>query len=182
MAYTLSYLLRPVFYSSFYYPNRFELYILNIPFIRVIAIASLLIALFSINAIERRGASYMAIVENADLAQIQGMDTNRFNQKLWIISGTILCIAGSFIAVERQLSIYSYTFILSPLVLAGAFLGGAKSLKIAFTGGFCVSLLETMTVFAIQPFIPSIGEYGSLIPIAVLSAALLFKSKKDPLE
>lgn len=179
LAYTLSYLLRPVSYSSFYFPNEFEIFILNTPLIRIIAIISLLLSAIIINNIERKGTLYKAIGENTELAQIQGVDTNRINQRLWIISGAILCATGCLIEISRNLNINSYLFVLSPLVFAGAFIGGARSLRMAFIGGFCVSMLEFWMVYALQPFIPSVGEYGSLIPISVLCIAFLFKSQKS---
>ena len=143
--------------------------------IQIIAIASLLIAIYSINNIERTGILYRAIGENNALAQIQGVDTNRFNRRLWMISGAILCTTGCLIEIARSLNINSYTFVLLPLVLAGAFIGGVRNLRMAFIGGFGVSMLELWLVYALQPIIPSVGEYGSLIPISVLCIAFLYR-------
>jgi branched-subunit amino acid ABC-type transport system permease component len=180
LAYTLYYLLRPIFFSALYFPNMYEVFILNIPLRGIIAVATLLITMYSIYLIEKKGTSYKAIAENTELAQIQGINTFRFNKKLWIMSGVIICTIGSFIEIERHLNIYSYTFVLFSPVVAGAFLGGVKSLKMAFLGGFIVAMLELWIPFALQPFIPTIGEYSSLFPIAVLCIALLYKSHKNP--
>ena len=179
LAYTLSYLLRPVSYIDFYFPNKFEIFIQNIPLIRIIAIISLILAAFIINNIEKKGTLYKAIGENTELAQIQGIDTSRINQRLWIISGVILCTTGCFIEISRNININSYLFVLTPLVLAGAFIGGVRSLRMAFIGGFSVSMLEFWMVYALQPIFPSAGEYGSLIPISVLCLAFLLRSQKS---
>ena len=181
LAYTLSYFLRPIFYTYASTPDWYELYILNIPLIRIIAIASLLLALIGIRTLEGKD-TFRAIAENTDLAQIQGIDTNGFNQKLWIISGTILCTAGSFIAVEQPINIYSYTFTLFPVVLAGAFLGGIKSIRMAFIGGFSVAALETLTTMVLQQYSLYLNEYAPLIPIAILSATFFYKSHKKQIQ
>ena len=179
LAYILSYFLRPVTYIDFYFPNRFEIFIQNIPLIRIIALISVALAAFTINNIEKKGIIYKAIGENTELTQIQGIDTNGINWRLWIITEAILCTTGCLIEISHTININSYLFVLTPLVLAGAFIGGAKSIKMAFIGGFCVSMLEFWIVYALQPLIPSAGEYGSLIPILVLCIAFLYRSQKN---
>ena len=182
LAYTLSYFLRPLFYSYITTPDWYEYYILNIPLIHIIGVIFLLLSAYEIKNIERKGIFYKAIAENTDLAEIQGLDTNRFNQRLWILSGAIICITGSLIAVEFPFNINSFTFVLSPLVLAGAFLGGIKSTKMAFIGGFYVAALETLTNMVLQQYNLYLSEYTFLIPIAILSLTLFYRSHKKQLQ
>ncbi|TRO57447.1 hypothetical protein E2P71_01560 [Candidatus Bathyarchaeota archaeon] len=182
LAFTLSYFLRPLFYSYLTTPDWYEYYILNIPLINIIGVIFLLLSAYEIRKIERKGIFYKAIAENTELAQIQGFNTYRFNQRLWIISGAIICITGCLIAVEFQFNINSFTFVLSPLVLAGAFLGGIKSTRMAFIGGFYVTALETLTNIVLQQYSVYYSEYSYLIPIAILSLTLFYKSHKRQLQ
>ena len=182
LAYTLSYFLRPVFYSYLTTPDWYEYYILNIPLIHIIGVIMLLLSAYKIKAIERNGLFYKAIAENTELAQIQGFNTYRFNQRLWIISGVLICIAGSLIAVKFPYNINSFTSVLSLLVLAGAFLGGIKSTKMAFIGGFYVAALETLTKMVLQQYSAYLSEFTYLIPLAILSLSLFYKSYKKQLQ
>ena len=81
LAYTLSYFLRPVFIDYLTTPDWYEYYIMNIPLIHIIRVITLLLSAYEIRNVERKGIFYKAVSENTELAQIQGFNTGRFNQR-----------------------------------------------------------------------------------------------------
>ena len=54
---------------------------MNIPLIHIIGVITLLLSAYEIRNVERKGIFYKAVSENTELAQIQGFNTGRFNQR-----------------------------------------------------------------------------------------------------
>lgn len=91
------------------------------------------------------GKAMRAISDNADLARVSGIDTDRITNWMWIISGGLVAAAGVLLALQAQLSPELGFILLLPL-FAATILGGIGSPQGALAGGMIVGITQEVAV------------------------------------
>jgi len=96
-----------------------------------------------------------AMADNADLAQISGINTAVVVRITWIIAGALACVAGTMLALDVALMPDLAFNIVLP-IFAAAIVGGLGQVYGAIAGGFLIAFAETMSVFnwatVLRPF------------------------------
>jgi branched-chain amino acid transport system permease protein len=111
----------------------------------------------------RLGKAMRAMADNADLAQVSGINTALVVRVTWIIAGSLACMAGTMLALDVTLKPDLAFNIILP-IFAAAIVGGLGQSYGAIAGGFLVGFAETLSVFnwsiLLRPF-------KDVIPFAV---------------
>ena len=122
------------------------------------------------------GVVLRALNENMELAQVQGVDSDRVDQVLWVISGCLAGLAGGIHPLLFHSPTSMGPWIMSSVIAAslvganGAVLGGIK-------GGILVGFLEIMGILIGQRVLGLwFGEYRVFFPITVIVLMLCFMS------
>lgn len=108
------------------------------------------------------GKAMRAMADNADLAQVSGINTKLVIRVTWIISGALACMAGTMLALDVTLKPDLAFNIVLP-IFAAAIVGGLGQAYGAIAGGFLVGFAETMSVFNwaifLRPFRDSLPDW-----------------------
>ncbi len=94
----------------------------------------------------RLGKGMRAMADNADLAQVSGINTALVVRTTWIIGGALACLAGTMLALDVQLRPDLAFNIVLP-IFAAAIVGGLGQAYGAIAGGFLLGFAEAMAVF-----------------------------------
>lgn len=119
----------------------------------------------------RLGKAMRAMSDNADLAQVSGINTALVVRVTWIIAGALACTAGTMLALDVSLT-PDLAFNIELSIFAAAIVGGLGQAYGAIAGGFLIGFAETLAVFdwsvllrPLQPIIPfQINSGLSLVP------------------
>ncbi len=118
----------------------------------------------------RLGKAMRATSDNAELASIAGIDTERIRQATWAISGGLTAVAGIMFAVQSQLRFDSgFTFLLP--MFAATILGGIGNPWGALAGGLIVGVTQEVSTEWLDPgFKPG-------VPFVLLIGMLLIRPR-----
>jgi branched-chain amino acid transport system permease protein len=108
-----------------------------------------LIAIFALHFFlsrSRLGKGMRAMADNADLAQVSGINTALVVRTTWIIGGALACLAGTMLALDVQLKPDLAFNIVLP-IFAAAIVGGLGQAYGAIAGGFLLGFAESLAVF-----------------------------------
>lgn len=94
----------------------------------------------------RLGKAMRAMADNADLAQVSGINTQLVVRVTWIIAGGLAAMAGTMLALDVTLKPDLAFNIVLP-IFAAAIVGGLGHAYGAVAGGFLVGFAETLAVF-----------------------------------
>jgi branched-chain amino acid transport system permease protein/neutral amino acid transport system permease protein len=142
-----------------------QIFILAMAFIMMAAIYVLLYW-------TKLGKAMRAMSDNADLARISGINTDRIVVWTWAIAGVLVAIAGVMLGLQTQLRPELGFIILVPL-FASAILGGVGSPQGALVGGLLIGAFMEVSVGA-GLFAPG---YKFTVAIFVLVAILLVRPR-----
>ncbi len=92
------------------------------------------------------GKAMRAMADNADLAQVSGINTKLVIRVTWVIAGSLAAMAGTMLALDVTLKPNLAFNIILP-IFAAAIVGGLGHAWGAIAGGFLVGFAETMAVF-----------------------------------
>ncbi len=121
------------------------------------------------------GLNYRAILENPELAQIQGINIDRTWLFVWGFSGSLACLAGSLSPLWYSISTNSGTQIITA-VIAASLLGGLKNSRGFFIGGLMVGVFEIMITWCgMENLGMWFGEYRPFIPMVIIVLVLGFR-------
>lgn len=113
----------------------------------------------------RLGKGMRAMADNADLAQISGINTALVVRVTWLIAGALACMAGTMLALDVTLKPDLAFNIILP-IFAAAIVGGLGQTYGAIAGGFLIGFAETLAVFnwsiLLRPFKDSFPNWMSL--------------------
>lgn len=112
------------------------------------------------------GKAMRAMSDDADLARVTGIDTERVVMWTWAIGATLACAAGVLIGMDTQLTPLVGWDLLLP-IFAAAILGGLGRPYGAILGGLVIGALEELSTY------PWIGEEPLLSPGYKQAAAFL---------
>ncbi len=94
----------------------------------------------------RLGKAMRAMADNADLAQVSGINTALVVRVTWVIAGALACAAGTMLALDVSLKPDLAFNIVLP-IFAAAIVGGLGQAWGAIAGGFLLGFAETLGVF-----------------------------------
>ncbi|HEY3723707.1 MAG TPA: ATP-binding cassette domain-containing protein [Acidimicrobiia bacterium] len=121
----------------------------------------------------RLGVAMRAVVDNRDLAGLNGVRPGRVSAASWALGAAMAAIAGIFLAEELStLSIEVLTLLIVD-AFAAAIIGRLKSLPLTYVGGLIIGLSISFQ----QNFLTWTGRWSSAsfaIPTIILFLALLF--------
>ena len=112
----------------------------------VIVTAIAVIALHLFLTRSRLGKAMRAMADNADLAQVSGINTALVVRVTWIIAGALACMAGTMLALDVTLKPDLAFNIILP-IFAAAIVGGLGQAYGAIAGGLLIGFAETLAVF-----------------------------------
>jgi len=114
--------------------------------IMVIVTVILIVALNLFLTRTRLGKAMRAMSDNADLAQVSGINTQVVVRVTWIIAGALACAAGTMLSLDVSLKPDLAFNIVLP-IFAAAIVGGLGQAYGAIAGGFLLGFAETLGVF-----------------------------------
>jgi branched-chain amino acid transport system permease protein len=94
----------------------------------------------------RLGKAMRAMSDNADLAQVSGINTALVVRVTWIIAGALACCGGTMLALDVSLT-PDLAFNIELSIFAAAIVGGLGQAYGAIAGGFLIGFAETLAVF-----------------------------------
>jgi branched-chain amino acid transport system permease protein len=114
--------------------------------IMFVVTALIVIALHFFLTRSRLGKAMRAMADNADLAQVSGINTALVVRVTWVIAGSLACVAGTMLALDVALMPDLAFNIVLP-IFAAAIVGGLGHAYGAIVGGFLIAFAETLAVF-----------------------------------
>lgn len=137
--------------------------------VMIVLTLAVVLALHLFLSRSRLGKAMRAMADNADLAQVSGINTQLVVRVTWLIAGALACLAGTMLALDVQLKPDLAFNIILP-IFAAAVVGGLGQSYGAIAGGFIVGFAETLAVFdwsiIVKPF-------GGILPDFVVNAPTL---------
>jgi branched-chain amino acid transport system permease protein len=112
----------------------------------VILTAAAVIALHIFLTRTRLGKAMRAMADNADLAQVSGINTKLVVRVTWLIAGSLAAMAGTMLALDVSLKPDLAFNIVLP-IFAAAIVGGLGQSYGAIAGGFLIGFAETLAIF-----------------------------------
>jgi branched-chain amino acid transport system permease protein len=91
------------------------------------------------------GKAMRALADNADLALISGINTDRVIVWTWVIAGALLAVAGALLALRANLDPELGFLLLLPM-FAAAILGGIGKPQGAFVGAMVVAVSQQVSL------------------------------------
>lgn len=118
----------------------------------------------------RIGKAMRAMADNAVLARICGIDTERVVMWTWVIGAVMAAAAGIFLGMDTRLHpTMGWQLLLS--IFAAAILGGIGKPYGAIAGGMIIGIAEEMSTLFLSP------AYKSAVAFALLIAMLIVRPK-----
>ena len=125
----------------------------------------------------KTGKAMRAMSDNADLAQVTGIEVNKVIIWTWVIGGGMAAAAGIFLAIDTRLHPVMGWRILLP-VFAAAILGGIGRPYGAIVGGLIIGLAqEYSTVFLSPPYKPAVA-FALMVIMLIFKPTGLFAGRK----
>jgi branched-chain amino acid transport system permease protein len=147
---------------------------LTISPVQVIVMASAAVVLSLVAVLLRRttlGKSMRALADDADLAEVAGIDTDRVITLTWVLAGGLAGLAGAFAAIYQSSLSPDTGFTLLLSIFAAVVLGGIGSAYGALAGGIAIGLVQEWSTIGglIQP------SYKEAVGFLVLILVLLVR-------
>jgi ABC-type branched-subunit amino acid transport system ATPase component/branched-subunit amino acid ABC-type transport system permease component len=119
----------------------------------------------------RLGLQMRAVVDRPELAVTRGVDRGRTSAAAWTVGTTMAAVAGVAAApIFGSLNPSTYLLIMLAAV-AGAVVGGFRSVPLAALGGFLLGAVQSL-VAGYATFAQSIPGFSNAVPFAVLLIGL----------
>jgi branched-chain amino acid transport system permease protein len=112
----------------------------------IAAVVIIVVALHLFLSRSRLGKGMRAMADNADLAQVSGINTQLVIRITWLIAGALACVGGTMLALDVSLKPDLAFNIILP-IFAAAVVGGLGQTYGAIAGGFLVGFAEELGVF-----------------------------------
>jgi branched-chain amino acid transport system permease protein/neutral amino acid transport system permease protein len=139
----------------------------------IVAVAGLLAGLLYLVLYRTEiGRAMRATADNPDLARVVGIDTARVVRWTWALTGALVSVAGSLLALQSQLKPELGFLLLLP-IFAATILGGIGSPQGALAGGLIVGIVQEVTV-AVGIVSPG---YKFAVAFVILIAVILVRPR-----
>jgi sulfate-transporting ATPase len=162
--------------GTFFGSEGFNIGSTFMPYYRLITIVAGILIAIGLRFVlyrTRLGVAMRAVVDNRDLAGLNGVRPGRVSAASWALGSAMAAIAGIFLAEELStLSIEVLTLLIVD-AFAAAIIGRLKSLPLTYVGGIIIGLSLSFQ----QNFLNWSGRWSSAafaIPTIILFLALLF--------
>lgn len=125
----------------------------------------------------KTGKAMRAMSDNADLAQVTGIEVNKVIIWTWVIGGGMAAAAGIFLGIDTRMHPVMGWRILLP-VFAAAILGGIGRPYGAIVGGLIIGLAqEYSTVILSPPYKPAVA-FALMVIMLIFKPTGLFAGRK----
>ena len=141
----------------------------------IAATTVMVVALHLFLSRSRTGKAMRAMSDDADLARVSGIDTERIVRWTWIIGGGLAGAAGVFTGISTKLHPSMCWDLLLPL-FAAAILGGIGRPYGAIVGGLVIGIAQEMATypwFSAEPFIDP--AYKNAVAFFIMVAMLIWR-------
>ncbi len=162
--------------GTFFGSEGFNIGTTFMPYYRLITIVAGIVIAIALRFVlyrTRLGVAMRAVVDNRDLAGLNGVHPGRVSAASWALGSAMAAIAGIFLAEELStLSIEILTLLIVD-AFAAAIIGRLKSLPLTYVGGMIIGLSISFQ----QNFLTWSGRWSTAafaIPTIILFLALLF--------
>ncbi len=116
----------------------------------------------------KAGKAMRAMADNATLARLSGIDTERVVLWTWLLGGGLAAAAGIFLGLDTRLQPEMGWFLLLA-IFAAAILGGIGKPYGAIAGGYVIGIVMEMATLVLPT------EYAPVVPFAILVAMLIWR-------
>ena len=144
----------------FFFAEKKDIFRLSVPFESasrkiVITEPQLLLFVFTLLSVvtlhyiltrTRMGKAMRAVSDNADLARVSGINTQKVVIVTWLIAGSLAAAAGTLLSLDVSLK-PDLSFNLLLPIFAAAIVGGVGHPYGAIVGGYVVGFVETLSIF-----------------------------------
>jgi branched-subunit amino acid ABC-type transport system permease component len=141
----------------------------------VVVTLALMFALHYMLTRTRTGKAMRAMSDDADLARVTGINTEKVVMWTWIVGGGLAAVAGTFLGMDTRLAPTMGWDLLLP-TFAAAILGGLGRPYGAIAGGMIIGAMEELSTF---PWIgdgPLISpDYKTAVAFGVMVLMLVFR-------
>jgi branched-chain amino acid transport system permease protein/neutral amino acid transport system permease protein len=114
------------------------------------------------------GKAMRAMSDNAELARVSGIDTERVIAWTWLLGGALAGAAGLFLALDTQLHPQMGWKLLLP-IFAAAIFGGIGKPYGAILGGLIIGIAQEYSTFVISP------AYKPAVAFAIMVLVLIVR-------
>jgi branched-chain amino acid transport system permease protein/neutral amino acid transport system permease protein len=125
----------------------------------------------------KTGKAMRAMSDNADLAQVTGIQVNNVIIWTWIIGGGLAAAAGVFLAMDTRLHPVMGWRLLLP-VFAAAILGGIGRPYGAIAGGIVIGLAQEYSTVLINPSYKPAVAFAIMVLMLIVKPTGLFAGRK----
>jgi branched-chain amino acid transport system permease protein len=162
-------------YAGSFSLSEYDLKIFSIPAILLVSAATSigLVVLFTLMLIKTKfGIAMRAVMENYNLANVHGINTERVLSIAWFFVGGIAGLSGS---------LYPIWFAMDPWVGARMFIsifaacvvGGLRSIYGSLLGGFLIAFSEIIVTYLLSIYFPWIWSYRAVTSMLIAAVALV---------
>jgi ABC-type branched-subunit amino acid transport system ATPase component/branched-subunit amino acid ABC-type transport system permease component len=124
----------------------------------------------------RLGIAMHAVVENPDLADVQGTDPIRVRRSAWVLSTCLATFSGVLLlpAIGLDPVLFTYLFFTT---FAGAALGMFDSIPLAYAGGIVIGVVSSM-LSKVEFSTPALAGISASAPFIVLVVVMLVSPRR----
>jgi branched-chain amino acid transport system permease protein len=162
-------------YAGSFSLSEYDLKIFSIPAVLFVSAATSigLVAFFTLMLIKTKfGIAMRAVMENYNLANVHGINTERVLSIAWFFVGGIAGLSGS---------LYPIWFAMDPWVGARMFIsifaacvvGGLRSIYGSLLGGFLIAFSEIIVTYLLSIYFPWIWSYRAVTSMLIAAVALV---------
>ena len=124
----------------------------------------------------RMGKAMRAVADDAEMARVAGIDTDKVIRATWIIGGSLAAVGGILFAIDVQLNPNLGWNFLIPL-FAATILGTIGNLYGALLGGMVIGIVQQMSTAILVPSYKPVVAFGVLVLVLVIRPRGLFGGK-----
>lgn len=124
------------------------------------------------------GKAIRAVADDANLAEVTGMDADLVISAVFAIGSALAALAGALIGLDTNLQ-PTMGFNITVKAFAAVVLGGLGSVPGAIVGGFLIGVAENLGVWFIPPVWKDTIAYGILIVMLFLKPSGIFGKKEE---
>ena len=143
----------------------------------VVLTVVLMLALHHFLTRTRTGKAMRAMSDDADLARVSGINTERVVIWTWILGAGLVAVAGVFLGMDTRLVPTMGWDLLLPM-FAAAILGGLGQPYGAIAGGLIIGAMEELSTYpwiGEGPLVPP--DYKTAVAFAVMVLMLIFRPR-----
>jgi len=138
--------------------------------------AALMILLHLFLQRTRLGKAMRAMSDNADLARVSGIDTEKVVIWTWLIAGVLAAAAGIFLGMDTRLHPIMGWKLLLP-VFAAAIFGGIGKPYGAIVGALIIGIAQEMSTLVISPAYKPAVAFALMVLMLIWRPTGLFRGK-----